>query len=223
MSDNPERYPLRKPLSQFAPVRKLSPLPDDGHAHRRWASCIHPRHQRRARPRPHHSHRESKRDREVEEPAGDDLFEVGTACNILQDEEKPRRFHPDARAGVLLACASNAYYGSDGLIEAEVSPFEVEQGNDVTLEAAFRELKEKFADMIESSSRNIQPEVAQFVMNSGGRRPVCRLRGLSSGFSARGQTGVCWSPPDGRRARPQSAGLDRHRNRTRRDPAPGPA
>lgn len=104
----------------------------------------------------------SQRDREVEDPTGDDLFEVGTACNILRMKK-----NPDGSIQMLVQAFArvrvNAYHGSDP-IEAEVSPFEVARGNDVTLEAAFRELKEKFADMIESS-RNIQPEVAQFVMN----------------------------------------------------------
>ena len=104
----------------------------------------------------------SQKDREVEEPTGDDLFEVGTACNILRMKK-----NPNGSIQMLVQAFARVHidqYYSGEIIEADVSPFEVPTGNEVTLEAAFRELKEKFSDVIESG-RNIQPEVAQFVMN----------------------------------------------------------
>ncbi len=104
----------------------------------------------------------SQKDREIEEPSGDDLYRVGTACNILRMKK-----NPDGSIQMLVQAFARVKvdaYISGELIEAEVSPLEVTQGDEVVLEASFRELKEKFADMIESS-RNIQPEVAQFVMN----------------------------------------------------------
>ncbi len=104
----------------------------------------------------------SQKDREVEEPTGDDLFEVGTACNILRMKK-----NPNGSIQMLVQAFARVHidaYHSGEIIEADVSPFEVPTGNEVTLEAAFRELKEKFSDVIESG-RNIQPEVAQFVMN----------------------------------------------------------
>ncbi len=104
----------------------------------------------------------SQKDREVEEPTGDDLFNVGTACNILRMKKNPNgsiQMLVQAFARVKI----DRYHNGE-IIEADVSPFEVPTGSDVTLEASFRELKEKFSDVIESG-RNIQPEVAQFVMN----------------------------------------------------------
>ncbi len=104
----------------------------------------------------------SQKDREVEEPTGDDLFEVGTVCNILRMKK-----NPNGSIQMLVQAFARVHidaYHSGEIIEADVSPFEVPTGNEVTLEAAFRELKEKFSDVIESG-RNIQPEVAQFVMN----------------------------------------------------------
>ena len=105
----------------------------------------------------------SQRDGEVEEPVGNDLFDVGTACNILRMKK-----NPDGSIQMLVQGFArvrvNAYYSSDGLIEADVTPVDVKEGDHVTLEAAFRELREKFSDMVENS-RTIQPEVAQFVMN----------------------------------------------------------
>ena len=106
----------------------------------------------------------SQKDRETEEPTGDDLFEVGTACNILRMKRNPNgsvQMLVQAFARVRVS----EYTTGDDLIEAVVAPFEVPVGNDVTLEAAFRELKEKFGDIVEGGVRNIQPEVAQFVMN----------------------------------------------------------
>ena len=104
----------------------------------------------------------SQKDQEVQEPTGDDLFKVGTACNILRMKK-----NPDGSIQMLVQAFARVHvenYYSDSIIEADVSPFEPEQGNDVTLAALFRELKGKFAEMLESS-RSIQPEVAQFVMN----------------------------------------------------------
>ena len=105
----------------------------------------------------------SQKDRDTEDPTGDDLFNVGTACNILRMKRNPNgsvQMLVQAFARVRVSS-----YTTGELIEAEVEPFDVPVGNEVTLEAAFRELKEKFGDIIEGGVRNIQPEVAQFVMN----------------------------------------------------------
>jgi ATP-dependent Lon protease len=104
----------------------------------------------------------SQRDHEVQEPTGDDLFEVGTACNILRMKK-----NPDGSIQMLVQAFARVTvdrYYNDSIIEADVSPFEPEQGDSVTLAALFRELKGKFAEMLETS-RNVQPEVAQFIMN----------------------------------------------------------
>jgi ATP-dependent Lon protease len=106
----------------------------------------------------------SQRDREVEEPTPEDLFEVGTACNIMRMKK-----NPDGSIQMLVRAFARVrideYHGSAGLIEASVTPIEVPEGDEVVTEAAFRELKERFTDLIESGGRNIQPEVAQFVLN----------------------------------------------------------
>lgn len=105
----------------------------------------------------------SQKDRDTEEPTGDDLFRVGTACNILRMKRNP---NGSVQMLVQAFARVNVERYHDGeIIEAEVSPFEVPTGNEVTLEASFRELKERFSEVIESGVRNIQPEIAQFVMN----------------------------------------------------------
>ncbi len=106
----------------------------------------------------------SQRDREIDEPTASDLFEVGTACNIMRMKK-----NPDGSIQMLVRAFARVridrYLGSADLIEAEVTPIEIPDGDTVVTEAAYRELKERFTDMLESGSRNLQPEVAQFVLN----------------------------------------------------------
>ena len=105
----------------------------------------------------------SQRDRETQEPAAKDLYEVGTACNILRMKK-----NPDGNIQMLVQAFARVrvkqYRMVGDVIEAEVEPFEVPVGDEVVLAAAFRELKDKFADMLENA-RGVQPEVAQFIMN----------------------------------------------------------
>ncbi|HET8984992.1 MAG TPA: endopeptidase La [Trueperaceae bacterium] len=106
----------------------------------------------------------SQKDREVEEPGSADLYEVGTACNIMRMKK-----NPDGSIQMLVRAFARVtverYETIDGVIEAKVSPLEIPDGDSVELEATFRELREKFKDLVENGGRNIQNEVAQFVMN----------------------------------------------------------
>jgi ATP-dependent Lon protease len=106
----------------------------------------------------------SQRDREVEEPGAKDLYEVGTVCHIMRMKK-----NPDGGIQMLVRAVARVrvtgYREGSGVIEADLEPFVVPQGDTVLLEAAFRELKEKFSDLVESGNRSIQAEVAQFVMN----------------------------------------------------------
>lgn len=106
----------------------------------------------------------SQRDREVEEPSAADLFRVGTACNIMRLKK-----NPDGSIQMLVRAFARVrieeYQGSAELIEAEVSPLEILDGDQVVLEATYRELKEKFSQLIELGGRNLQADVAQFVLN----------------------------------------------------------
>ena len=106
----------------------------------------------------------SQRDREIEEPGASDLYDVGTVCHIMRMKK-----NPDGGIQMLVRAVGRvritAYHEGTGVIEADLEPFEVPQGDGVLLEAGFRELKEKFSDLVESGNRSIQAEVAQFVMN----------------------------------------------------------
>lgn len=106
----------------------------------------------------------SQRDRDVEEPTPQDLFEYGTACTIMRMKK-----NPDGSVQMLVRALSRVkidrYYDDGTLIEADVTEVDVEDGNDLEIEAGFRELREKFRELLESGSRSVQHEVAQFVMS----------------------------------------------------------
>src|SRR5690606_35313570 len=86
-----------------------------------------------------------------------------TVCNIMRMKK-----NPDGSIQMLVRAFArvkvNEYVGGD-VIEALVEPIEVPSGPEVEYEAAFRELKEKFRELIDNGSRAVQSEVAQFVMN----------------------------------------------------------
>ena len=106
----------------------------------------------------------SQRDRDIEEPGPKDLYQVGTACHIMRMKK-----NPDGSIQMLVRAVARVrvdeYTADGGVIEADVHPFEVPDGDPVLLEAAFRELKEKFGDLVEHGGRGLQAEVAQFVLN----------------------------------------------------------
>lgn len=106
----------------------------------------------------------SQRDRDVEDPKVDDLYRVGTACNIMRMKK-----NPDGTIQMLVRAFARVniddYSDDGGLIEANVTAIEVPTGDPVELEAAFRELREKFRELVEGGGRSVQGEVAQFVMN----------------------------------------------------------
>lgn len=105
----------------------------------------------------------SQRDRDVEEPTPKDLYEYGTACTIMRMKK-----NPDGSMQMLVRALSRVkidrFYDDGTLIEADVSEVHVEEGDKIESEAAFRELREKFRDLLESGSRSVQHEVAQFIM-----------------------------------------------------------
>ncbi len=106
----------------------------------------------------------SQRDREVEEPTPADLYEIGTVCTIMRMKK-----NPDGSIQMLVRAVGrvkiDAFHEAGGRIEADLTPFEVEDGDETVVQASFRELKEKFSDLLESGGRGIQAEVAQFILN----------------------------------------------------------
>ncbi len=105
----------------------------------------------------------SQRDKEVEEPGPEDLYEVGTACNILR-----MRKNPDGSVQMLVQAFARVrvlgYARANGYLEARVERLSEEEGRETEVRALFREVKERFAQLLKEG-KYLLPEVAQFVMN----------------------------------------------------------
>jgi ATP-dependent Lon protease len=105
----------------------------------------------------------SQRDREVEEPGAADLFEVGTACNVLR-----MRKNADGSVQMLVQAFARVRVGqyrkADGFLEASVVRLPEVEGKSTEVRALFREVKERFERLLKEG-KYLSPEVAQFVMN----------------------------------------------------------
>ncbi len=105
----------------------------------------------------------AQRDKEVEEPAPDDLYPTGTVCNILR-----MRKNPDGSVQVLVQCFARArvkrFERADGHLEAEVEVQRDELGNELEVKALYREVKERFSELLKEG-KYVSPDVAQFIQN----------------------------------------------------------
>ncbi|MCP2014973.1 ATP-dependent Lon protease [Deinococcus sp. HSC-46F16] len=84
----------------------------------------------------------SQRDKDVDDPQGTDLYDVGTACNVLRV-----RKNPDGTVQMLVAAVSRARvtaYQRGDYLTADVEELPTETGDPVELQALARELREKF-------------------------------------------------------------------------------
>lgn len=105
----------------------------------------------------------SQRAKEVEEPGASDLYEVGTACNILR-----MRKNADGSVQMLVQAFARVrvqqYHPADGYLEASVVQLPEVKGKATEVTALFREVKERFENLLREG-RYLSPEVAQFVLN----------------------------------------------------------
>ncbi|ABF44730.1 ATP-dependent proteinase. Serine peptidase. MEROPS family S16 [Deinococcus geothermalis DSM 11300] len=84
----------------------------------------------------------SQRDKDVDDPQGSDLYDVGTACNVLRV-----RKNPDGTVQMLVAAVARArvlHYSRADYLRAEIEVLPTETGDPVELQALTRELREKF-------------------------------------------------------------------------------
>jgi ATP-dependent Lon protease len=84
----------------------------------------------------------SQRDKDVDDPQGGDLYDVGTACNVLRV-----RKNPDGTVQMLVAAVARARakgYTRGDFLRADIEALPSETGNPVELQALSRELREKF-------------------------------------------------------------------------------
>ncbi|WP_018465250.1 endopeptidase La [Calidithermus timidus] len=105
----------------------------------------------------------SQRDKEVEEPGPEDMYMVGTACNILR-----MRKNSDGSVQMLVQAFARvrvkAYEQRKGYLEAAVEPIPELQDKEVELKALFREVKARFETVLKEG-KYLSPETAQFVLN----------------------------------------------------------
>jgi Lon protease-like protein len=163
----------------------------------------------------------SQRDREVEEPRRRRPLRTGTACHIMRMKK-----NPDGSIQMLVRAVARVaierFTTDAGVIEAQVRPLDVPCRRRVLLQAAFRELKEKFGELVEAGHRGLQAEVAQFVLNLEDPGQFADYVAYHLDFRV-GDKQAVLEAAERRRAPPQGAGAHRHRDRAAGDPAPAAA
>lgn len=104
----------------------------------------------------------SQKDKDIDDPTGNDLYTVGTACNILRMKR-----NPDGTVQMLVSAVSRVSvqtYHKTEFIQAEVKPFEVPAGEVSEYQALGRELRTKFEEMI-PGSKFLAPDVVELILN----------------------------------------------------------
>ncbi len=104
----------------------------------------------------------SQRDKDLDDPEADDLYDVGTACSILRV-----RKNPDGTLQMLVSALERVKvkrYVKGEFLRAEIAPYTVQPGNFVELEALSRELETKFEQLIQGG-KFMAPETVQHIQN----------------------------------------------------------
>ncbi|MFD2609867.1 endopeptidase La [Deinococcus taklimakanensis] len=99
----------------------------------------------------------SQKDKDVDDPKGSDLYDVGTACNVLRV-----RKNPDGTVQMLVSAVSRvkvSAYTSGDYLTADIEALPAVKGKAVELRALSRELREKFDHVASGgklSAENVQ-------------------------------------------------------------------
>ncbi|PNY80866.1 endopeptidase La [Deinococcus koreensis] len=96
----------------------------------------------------------SQRDKDVDDPKGSDLYDVGTACNVLRV-----RKNPDGTVQMLVSAVARVKatgYTRDEFLRADIAPLEAGGDKTVELQALTRELKEKFEVIVAGGKLNAE-------------------------------------------------------------------
>ena len=96
----------------------------------------------------------SQKDKDVDDPKGEDLYTVGTACNVLRVRKNPDGTVQMLVSAVARAKASNYVRGNHLTADIDVLPSE--DGKAVELRALARELKEKFEQIAGNGKVNAE-------------------------------------------------------------------
>ena len=84
----------------------------------------------------------SQKDKDVDDPKGEDLYDVGTACNVLRV-----RKNPDGTLQMLVSAVARVQvsaYALGDYLTADIEPLDAGKSGGVELQALSRELKDKF-------------------------------------------------------------------------------
>ncbi|ADV66611.1 endopeptidase La [Deinococcus maricopensis] len=102
----------------------------------------------------------SQRDKDIDDPAGTDLYDVGTACTVLRV-----RKNPDGTVQMLvnaIARARVSNYTKGAYLRGDITPLDTETGDAVELQALVRELNDKFEHLIQGG-KFMSPEAVQTI------------------------------------------------------------
>jgi ATP-dependent Lon protease len=102
----------------------------------------------------------SQRNKDLDDPKGEDLFEVGTLTTILR-----LRRNPDGTVGTMIQASSRAkvhqYYFGESYIEADIEILEDVAGDTADTLAMKRELDTRFLEI--ARGKNLQQDTIQFI------------------------------------------------------------
>ncbi|MFC4638513.1 endopeptidase La [Deinococcus hohokamensis] len=101
----------------------------------------------------------SQKDKDVDDPQGSDLYDIGTACNVLRV-----RKNPDGTVQMLVSAVARVRvtgYRRDEYLTADIEAIPVQSGPAVELRALTRELREKFESI--ASGGKVSAESVQTI------------------------------------------------------------
>ncbi|GHF41784.1 ATP-dependent Lon protease [Deinococcus metalli] len=96
----------------------------------------------------------SQRDKDVDDPQGSDLYDIGTACNVLRV-----RKNPDGTVQMLVSAVARVKasgYTRGDYLRADITPLDAAPDKAVELQALSRELKEKFELIVSGGKLNAE-------------------------------------------------------------------
>ena len=107
----------------------------------------------------------SQRDKDIDDPKGSDLYDVGTACNVLRV-----RKNPDGSLQMLVSAVARVRvsdYERGDYLTAQIHALPATPSNELELQALARELREKFDTVVNGGKLN-----AEIVQTISGKSDV---------------------------------------------------
>lgn len=112
----------------------------------------------------------SQKDKDIDDPKGSDLYDVGTACNVLRVRKNPDGTVQMLVSAVARVSASN--YTRGDYLSADITPMPTETDEPVELQALSRELRERFEAISSAASSRPRTCRASAVRKTSARWPT---------------------------------------------------